>query len=53
MSRQVELAYPLEHEGKQYKADATVSLPDEMAIELVHAGLAREPQEAKASSKKE
>jgi hypothetical protein len=50
MSRQVELAYPLKYEGKQYKADDTVSLPDQLAVELIHAGRARKPEAKKKAA---
>ena len=54
-TRKVTLAYPLEHDGKSYKADQTVELPDELAIELVAYGRARKPEAEKktASSNKE
>jgi hypothetical protein len=48
----VELAYPLEHEGTNHRADSTVSLPESLATELVTYGRARYPDEAKASNSK-
>lgn len=50
MSRRVTLAYPLEHDGKTHKADTTVELPDELAIELVAAGRARKPEATKKAA---
>lgn len=50
--RQVTLAYPyVDAEGKTLKADATHSLPLEVADRLLDAGLAREPESQ--SNKKE
>lgn len=53
MSRKVTLAYPLKHDGKNHKADTTVDLPDELAIELVAAGRARKPEDTKSAASKE
>lgn len=52
MSRKVTLAAPYtDRGGKKHEADATVELPDGDASNLLHLGLAREPQQGKAAAK--
>lgn len=50
----VELAYPFTGaDGTNHRADSTVDLPDETAIELVSYGRARWPEAKTASASKE
>lgn len=52
-NKKVTLAWPLEHNGTQHKAGSTVSLPTDLAVELVRGGRARTPDAAPASSTSE
>lgn len=50
----VELAYPFQGpDGVNRKADSTVDLPDETAIELVAYGRARWPEKSTTAASKE
>lgn len=51
-NRQVTLAYPLEHDGKNYNADSTVWLPTAMANDLLYSGRARLPEPKSTGAKK-
>lgn len=55
-TKKVTLAYPYATEdGVEHRADSTISLPIEVANDLLYAGRARDPEKpaAKANSKKE
>lgn len=61
MAQKITLAAPYtDRAGKSHKADATVELPRDEASNLLHLGLAREPEQSestkqavKATEKKE